>query len=91
VVAFAALGWQSKIHRLANLDEPHHLAAIELHRYPADDVDITLAQRFRGAVPIGGLPCDGGVVSVVPNDEPDDDAVVHVAQCDCATGRSAAQ
>ena len=43
VVALAALGWQSKIHRLPNPDEPQHLAAIELHRYPANDVDITLA------------------------------------------------
>jgi nitroreductase len=43
VVAFAALGWQSKINRLPNADEPHHLAAIELHRYPATEVDITLA------------------------------------------------
>ncbi len=43
VVALAALGWQSKIHRLPNPDEPHHLAAIELHRYPANEVDITLA------------------------------------------------
>jgi hypothetical protein len=43
VVALAALGWQSKIHRLANPAEPHHLAATELHRYPANEVDITLA------------------------------------------------
>jgi hypothetical protein len=43
VVALAALGWQSKIHRLPNPAEPHHLAAIELHRYPANEVDITLA------------------------------------------------
>jgi nitroreductase len=43
VVAFAALGWQSKIHRLPNPDDQHHLAAIELHRYPANEVDITLA------------------------------------------------
>ena len=32
-----------KIHRLPNPDEPQHLAAIELHRYPANEVDITLA------------------------------------------------
>src|SRR5690348_6470489 len=42
-VAFAALGWQSKIRRLPNPDDPHHLAAVELHRYPADAVDITMA------------------------------------------------
>jgi nitroreductase len=43
VVALAALGWQSKIHRLPNPAEPLHLAAIELHPHPAAEVDITLA------------------------------------------------
>ena len=43
VVALAALGWQSKIHRLPNPDEGHGLASIELYRYPANEVDITLA------------------------------------------------
>ena len=42
-VAFAALRWQSKIHRLPNPADPDHLAAIELHRYPATEVDIALA------------------------------------------------
>ena len=43
VVAFAALGWHSKVHRFPNPSDPHHLAAIELHRYPANEVDVTLA------------------------------------------------
>ena len=43
VVALAALGWQSKVHRLPNPDEGHRLASIELYRYPANEVDITLA------------------------------------------------
>ncbi|BBX45902.1 nitroreductase family protein [Mycobacterium cookii] len=43
VVALAALGWQTKIHRLPNPDEPEHLAAIEVYRHPADEIDITLA------------------------------------------------
>jgi nitroreductase len=43
VVAFAALGWQSKIHRFPNPAEPDHIASIELYRYPATDVDVTLA------------------------------------------------
>src|SRR6476660_3864087 len=43
VIAFAALGWQCKIHRLPNPDERHRLASIELYRYPANEVDITLA------------------------------------------------
>lgn len=43
VVAMAALGWQSKIHRFPNPDEPDHLAAIELRRYPATETDVRLA------------------------------------------------
>lgn len=42
-VAFAALGWQSKVHRFPHTDEPNHLAALELHRYPATEVDVELA------------------------------------------------
>lgn len=43
VVALAALGWQSKIHRLPNPAEPDHLAAMEVYRHPASEVDVTLA------------------------------------------------
>ena len=43
VVAFAALGWQSKVHRFPNPAERDHVAAIELHRYPASEVDVSLA------------------------------------------------
>jgi nitroreductase len=43
VVALAALGWQSKIHRLPNPDVPEHLAAVEVYRRPPSDVDIALA------------------------------------------------
>jgi nitroreductase len=43
VVAFAALGWQSKVHRFPNPSDPHHLAVIELHRYPANEIDVALA------------------------------------------------
>ena len=43
LIAFSALGWQSKVHRFPNPSDPHHLAAIELHRYPANDMDIALA------------------------------------------------
>lgn len=43
VVAFAALGWQSRVHRFPNPSDPHHLAAIELHRYPANGMDVALA------------------------------------------------
>ncbi|SUE32786.1 nitroreductase family protein [Mycolicibacterium gilvum] len=43
VVALAALGWQAKIHRFPNPAEPDHLAALELRRYPAADLDVTLA------------------------------------------------
>lgn len=43
VVALAALGWQAKIHRFPNPADPDHLAALELRRYPAADLDVTLA------------------------------------------------
>ena len=43
VVALAALGWQAKLHRFPNPDEPHHLAAVEVHRQRTNDLDIALA------------------------------------------------
>jgi nitroreductase len=42
-VAFAAVGWQTKVTRLPNPDAPSHLAAIELSRSTANSVDIALA------------------------------------------------
>ncbi|GFG50346.1 NAD(P)H nitroreductase [Mycolicibacterium agri] len=42
-IAFAALGWQAKVSRFPNPAEPHHLAAVELHRYPPTETDVTLA------------------------------------------------
>ena len=43
VVALAALGWQTKVHRLPNPAELEHLAAIKVYRHPANEIDITLA------------------------------------------------
>jgi nitroreductase len=43
VVALAALGWQSKVHRYPNPADPDHLAAIEVYRHVASDLDIGLA------------------------------------------------
>jgi nitroreductase len=43
VVALAALGWGATVHRLPNRADPDHLAAIELHRRPAGEFDVTLA------------------------------------------------
>ena len=43
VVALAALGWQSKLHRFPNPADPNHVAAIQVHRYPAAELDVTLA------------------------------------------------
>ncbi|GAS93594.1 nitroreductase [Mycolicibacterium canariasense] len=45
-VALAALGWQAKIHRLPNPEEPDHLASLELHRSPAGETDISLASAI---------------------------------------------
>ncbi len=43
VVALAAMGWQAKVHRFPNPAEPNHLAAIEVSRQPASELDVTLA------------------------------------------------
>lgn len=43
VVALAALGWQSKVHRLPNPAQPSHLASIQVHPVAASEVDVTLA------------------------------------------------
>ncbi|KAA1249161.1 NAD(P)H nitroreductase [Mycobacterium simiae] len=43
VVALAATGWQAKVSRLPNPADPSHLAAIEVSRQAADQLDITLA------------------------------------------------
>ncbi len=43
VVGLAALGWQAKVHRLPNPAEPNHLAAIEVSRQAATELDVALA------------------------------------------------
>lgn len=66
VIALAAVGWQTKVTRLPNPDDPSHLAAIALSRSTADPVDITLAAAIprrrtdrrhynSWAVPIGDI------------------------------------
>jgi nitroreductase len=48
VVALAALGWQAKVHRFPNPAEPEHLAAVEVYRRAAANLDVTLA----AAIPV---------------------------------------
>ncbi|MGW0161052.1 Acg family FMN-binding oxidoreductase [Mycobacterium sp. NPDC003323] len=43
VVALAALGWQTKVHRSPNPVEPDHLASIEFHPSPPSEADVALA------------------------------------------------
>jgi hypothetical protein len=43
VVALAALGWQAKVHRLPDPDDPRHLATIEVQPQVPDQADIALA------------------------------------------------
>jgi nitroreductase len=43
VVALAALGWQSKVHRFPNPADHDHLASIEVYRQRAGELDIMLA------------------------------------------------
>jgi nitroreductase len=42
-LALAAVGWQSRIHRLPNPADPDHLASIEVHRWIPGEGDIALA------------------------------------------------
>ncbi|TRW81192.1 NAD(P)H nitroreductase [Mycolicibacterium sp. 018/SC-01/001] len=42
-IAFAAVGWQARIHRLPDPADPDHLAAVELHPAPPVETDIVLA------------------------------------------------
>jgi nitroreductase len=43
VLALAALGWQSKVHRYPNPAQPLHLASIEVSAHTAAEVDVALA------------------------------------------------
>jgi nitroreductase len=43
VIALAAMGWQAKVHRFPNPADAQHLAAVELYRHPANDLDVGLA------------------------------------------------
>ena len=43
VVALAALGWQTKVHRRPNFDDSEHLAAIQVYRQPPNELDVALA------------------------------------------------
>jgi nitroreductase len=42
-IALTALGWQTKVHRLPNPTDPHHLASIEVHPSVPSEADIALA------------------------------------------------
>lgn len=62
VIAFAALGWQSRVRRFPDPDNPLCLSTIELRPQPAAEVDITLAaaiprrrtdRRFFSNWPVG--------------------------------------
>jgi nitroreductase len=61
VVGLNALGWQTKVHRFPNPGDDEHLAAIELQRHTAADVDVALAaaiprrrtdRRYYGSWPV---------------------------------------
>src|ERR1700736_2015471 len=43
LVALAASGWQAKVHRFPDPADPNHLAALEVYRRVAGDLDIALA------------------------------------------------
>ena len=43
LVALAASGWQAKVHRFPDPADPNHLAALEVYRRAAGELDIALA------------------------------------------------
>jgi len=43
LVALAASGWQAKVHRFPDAADPNHLAALEVYRRAAGELDIALA------------------------------------------------
>lgn len=46
VVALAALGWRTVVHRFPNPGQPDHVASLELHRASPAGVDIALASAI---------------------------------------------
>lgn len=48
-IAFPALGWRTRVHRLPNPAQPDHLASIEVGRRPAPEVD-TVAVELATAI-----------------------------------------
>jgi nitroreductase len=45
-IALAASGWHSTVHRVPDLAEPHHLAAVELRPHVPTDRDVALASTI---------------------------------------------
>ncbi|BBX74438.1 NAD(P)H nitroreductase [Mycobacterium shinjukuense] len=43
VVALAAMGWQARVNRFPDPDDPRHLATVEAQRHTPDQADIALA------------------------------------------------
>ena len=43
VIVLSAFGWQATVHRFPNSSEPEHLAAVEVYRSAATELDVTLA------------------------------------------------
>lgn len=43
VIVLSAFGWQATVHRFPNSSEPEHLAAVEVYRPAATELDVTLA------------------------------------------------
>ncbi|MGB5111673.1 MAG: nitroreductase family protein [Mycobacterium sp.] len=69
VVALAALGWQSRIHRFPNPAQPTHLASIEVLPYAASEVDVALAaaipRRRTDRRYLSGWPVSHGDVALM--------------------------
>ena len=61
VVALAALGWQSRVHRFPNPAEPSHLASIEVQPLSPARWTSLSRPRFRGVAPTGGISAVAGI------------------------------
>lgn len=69
VVALAAMGWQAKVHRFPDPDDPRHLATIEVVPHIPDHTDIALAaaipRRRTDRRAYSSWPVSGGDIALM--------------------------
>ncbi|OMC44446.1 nitroreductase family protein [Mycobacterium sp. IS-1264] len=69
VAALAAMGWQARVHRFPDPDDPTHLATIDVARHTPDHADIALAaaipRRRTDRRAYGSWPVSGGDIALM--------------------------